>query len=55
MRFIFVLLQMLSVYTLAAQQVAEFNVPVLTGDVLKDTDGKPVNAHGAGILEYNGT
>jgi len=52
MRFIFVLLQMLSVYNLAAQQPG---FPVHTGDILNDTDGKPVNAHGAGILKYNGT
>lgn len=29
--------------------------PVIPGDVWKDTDGKPINAHGAGILYYNGT
>jgi hypothetical protein len=29
--------------------------PVLPREVLKDTNGKPVNAHGAGILYYNGT
>ncbi len=28
--------------------------PVVTGKVWNDTDGKPINAHGAGILTYNG-
>ena len=28
--------------------------PLHTGEIFKDTDGKPVNAHGAGMLEHNG-
>ncbi len=31
------------------------NQPILTGEVWKDTNGNPINAHGAGLLHYNDT
>ncbi len=31
------------------------NQPIVTGEIWKDTNGNPINAHGAGILHYSGT
>jgi len=46
------MLTLLVVATAAQQRV---NVPVHTGEEWNDTDGNKINAHGAGILAYNGT
>jgi len=46
------MLTLLVVPTAAQQRV---NVPVHTGEEWNDTDGNKINAHGAGILAYNGT
>jgi hypothetical protein len=49
-----IVLLIIPAYPGAAQQLNEKKLPVHTGEIWKDTDGKPVNAHGAGVLEYNG-
>ena len=53
MKLIFISLLTFLVDTTAAQQQANF--PIHTGEEWNDTDGNKINAHGAGILEYNGT
>lgn len=41
---------------LAAQQANKrIKMPVHTGEKWADTEGRPINAHGAGIMEHNGT
>lgn len=43
-------------YTALCQQKADvMQQPYIAGNVLKDISGKPVNAHGAGILLHKGT
>jgi len=53
MKLIFICMLTLLVVATAAQQ--RVNVPVHTGEEWNDTDGNKINAHGAGILAYNGT
>ena len=53
MRIVFISLLTLLVFATVAQQ--RLNVPVHTGEEWNDTDGNKINAHGAGILKYNGT
>lgn len=54
MRLIFVPLFIIIGYSTSAQTKKTLNFPIHTGEVWKDVDGKPVNAHGAGILHFNG-
>ncbi|MEO5891530.1 MAG: glycoside hydrolase family 43 protein [Ferruginibacter sp.] len=56
MRFNFTcLLLIITISVTAQQQKMIATIPVHTGEILHDINGKPVNAHGAGILEHNGT
>lgn len=34
---------------------AQKNAAFIPGEVWKDTDGNPINAHGGGLLYHNGT
>lgn len=34
---------------------AQENTEFIPGEVWKDTDGNPINAHGGGLLYHNGT
>ena len=34
---------------------AQKNTSFIPGEVWKDTDGNPINAHGGGLLYHNGT
>ena len=51
MKFLALLILSLSAQLLPAQKNTQFK----PGEVWKDTEGKPVNAHGGGLLYYNGT
>ncbi len=53
MKLIFITLLIMFGYTTTAQQ--RVNFPLHTGEAWNDTDGNKINAHGAGILKYNGT
>ncbi len=46
---------MIASQTFAQQKKAINNQPIITGQVWKDVDGNPINAHGAGILYHDGT
>src|SRR4051812_19951796 len=54
MRLLIIIFFIIPGYAGVAQSLKEKKCPVHTGEIWKDTDGKPINAHGAGILEYNG-
>jgi len=49
-RFFFLFFFLVVAYPLWAQQLKQFE----PGKVWKDTEGHPINAHGGGILYYNG-
>ncbi len=53
MKLIFISLLSLFAFAIAAQQ--PLNVPVHIGEEWNDIDGNKINAHGAGILNHNGT
>lgn len=54
MRLIFISMLVMIAGALPAQQKT-MRVPVHTGEIVNDISGKPVNAHGAGVLFFKGS
>ena len=49
------LLAVVCIGVLPIQMRAQKNSYIIPGEVWKDTDGNPINAHGGGLLYHDGT
>lgn len=49
------LLVVVCIGLLPIQMRAQKNSYIIPGEVWKDTDGNPINAHGGGLLYHDGT